>query len=79
MKNLKSQHVVYLKLIQQYKKVRPFTLKVSIYACHHGKKFWGKAFDIEDTGDIWQHHMQKYIGYKFFVKIIHPDEEKQDI
>jgi hypothetical protein len=61
---VKAQHAVRLNLIHVYQRTMPYPSKVEVYMCHRGRKFWGKAFNIDDTNDqIRQRSSKKFVGY----------------
>jgi hypothetical protein len=78
--SLKAQHAVRLNLIHVYRRTMPYPSRVEVYVCHCGRKFRGKAFNIDDTNDrIRQRSSEKFVGCKFLVKIICGDGEGQEI
>jgi ribosomal protein L31E len=78
--SLKAQCAVRLNLIHVYRRKMPYPSKVEVYVCHCGRKFRGKAFNIDDINDqIWQRSSEKFVGCKFLVKIIRGDGKGQEI
>lgn len=78
--DIKAKHVVHLKLIQVYKKVRPYAAKVSIYVCHRGREFRGKKIDQNDSSESLRlRSSAKYVGCTFRLKIVEPEQEGQVI
>lgn len=73
---LMAQHAVCLKPIHRYSKVTWYLREVLIYACQRGQKFPKKTNGDDDNGDRWrQCSTAKYVGCKFSVHILYPDEE----
>jgi hypothetical protein len=78
--SLKAHHAVRLNLIHVYRRTMLYPSRVEVYVCHRGRKFRGKAFNIDDTNDrIRQRSSEKFVGCKFLVKIIRGDGEGQEI
>ena len=80
MNNLKATYSVCLKPIHKYSRVLPNAFTVFIYVCHQGTRFLGKELEHDHHTDKQrQCFIAKHVGCKFAVKVICPNDTKQDI
>jgi len=78
--NIRAQYIVCLQPNGNDNQVRSYPTKVKKYVSHRGRKFQGKSHINDGMSDRErQYSTAKYVGCKFVVKVIYPDEVSRDI